>query len=138
MIIGTCNRFGSLPPELKRRFSLGTFFFDLPTAAERVGIWGYYTKKFNLKKEQLMNIDDDGYTGAEIKNCCNIAWRLNCSLAEAANYIVPVAKSAGEEIEKLRMSAEGKFISASTTGFYKRAKSYGVPEAGRKLNVKED
>src|SRR5579885_1973976 len=27
--IATCNSIGTLPPELRRRFTLGTFFFDL-------------------------------------------------------------------------------------------------------------
>jgi hypothetical protein len=81
--------------------------------------------RFQLRKEQMTRVDDDGWTGAEIKNCCNIAWRLNCSLTEAANYVVPVSKSAADEIEKLRQGAEGKFISASTSGFYRRAKSFG-------------
>ena len=32
LFIATCNSIASLPPELRRRFTLGTFFFDLPTA----------------------------------------------------------------------------------------------------------
>jgi len=35
LFIATCNSIASLPPELWRRFTLGTFFFDLPTANER-------------------------------------------------------------------------------------------------------
>lgn len=130
MIVATCNRFGSLPPELKRRFTLGTFFFDLPTGDERAGLWKYYQKSFGLKNKQLAQIDDDGYTGAEIKNACNIAWRLNCNLSEAASYIVPVCKSSADDIEKLRTMAEGKFISASESGFYKRAKTLTSTVAG--------
>jgi AAA+ superfamily predicted ATPase len=37
--IATCNSIGVLPPELRRRFTLGTFFFDLPTKEERDTIW---------------------------------------------------------------------------------------------------
>jgi SpoVK/Ycf46/Vps4 family AAA+-type ATPase len=33
--IATCNLIASLPPELRRRFTLGTFFLDLPTGDER-------------------------------------------------------------------------------------------------------
>jgi hypothetical protein len=36
LFIATCNSIASLPPELRRRFTLGTFFFDLPTALELV------------------------------------------------------------------------------------------------------
>jgi|HubBroStandDraft_5_1064220.scaffolds.fasta_scaffold04957_8 hypothetical protein len=38
VIVGTCNKLNSLPPELRRRFSLGTFFFDLPSEDERDAI----------------------------------------------------------------------------------------------------
>src|ERR1700684_2072783 len=62
--IATCNSIGSLPPELRRRFTLGTFFFDLPTAEERGTIWKIYLKKYGVSGE-LPN--DDGWTGAEIK-----------------------------------------------------------------------
>jgi len=44
LFIATCNSIASLPPELRRRFTLGTFFFDLPTADERETIWGIYLK----------------------------------------------------------------------------------------------
>ncbi len=35
LFIATCNAVAQLPPELKRRFTLGTFFMDLPSAEER-------------------------------------------------------------------------------------------------------
>ena len=47
--IATCNSITSLPPELRRRFTLGTFFFDLPTAEEREVIWQIYLRKLELK-----------------------------------------------------------------------------------------
>ncbi len=133
MIIATCNRFGNLPPELKRRFNLGTFFYDLPTVVARAGLWEYYQNRFKLEKQEVAADDDDGWTGAEIKNACNISWRLNCKLPEASQYVVPVCKSAADEIEKLRTMADGKFISASEFGIYKRAKTM-TPTAGRKLS----
>jgi hypothetical protein len=43
---------------------------------------------------------------------------LSISLRESANYIVPVSRSAGEQIKSLRMQASGKFISASFPGVY--------------------
>jgi hypothetical protein len=116
MWIATCNRFASLTPELKRRFRFGTFFFDLPTSEERVLIWQLYCKKFNVSGE-LPN--DTGWTGAEIRNCCTIAYRLKLSLREAAEFIVPVAQSAAAEIETLRTSANGNFISAGAPGKYR-------------------
>jgi len=40
----------------------------------------------------------EGWTGAEIKECCRKAHRLGMTLAEASRYIVPVSRSAGEQI----------------------------------------
>ncbi len=47
LFIATSNSIASLPPELRRRFTLGTFFFDLPTAEERETIWRIYLKKYD-------------------------------------------------------------------------------------------
>ncbi len=119
LFIATCNSFGAIPPELKRRFTLGTFFFDLPDQTERQAIWKLYLGKYGLDADlSIGKIADDGWTGAEIKQCCDIASRLGCSLAEASTFIVPVAKSAKDTIENLRNQAVGKFISASKPGTY--------------------
>jgi hypothetical protein len=115
LFIATCNSIASLPPELRRRFTLGTFFFDLPTAEERETIWEIYLKKYNVSGD-LPN--DEGWTGAEIKECCRKAHRLGITLTQAARYIVPVSRSAAEQIKALRQMASGKFISASTPGVY--------------------
>lgn len=116
LVVATCNSVATLPPELRRRFNFGTFFFDLPTAEEREIIWKIYHKKYNLPKQPLPN--DDGWTGAEIRMCADLSWRLSIPLTQAANYIVPVAKSAKESIAKLRSEATGRFISASHAGPY--------------------
>ena len=116
LFIATCNSIASLPPELRRRFTLGTFFFDLPTAEERETIWRIYLKKYEVSGDLP---DDEGWTGAEIKECCRRAYRLRMTLAEASRYIVPVSRSAGEQIKALRQMASGKFISASTPGVYR-------------------
>ncbi len=115
LFIATCNSIASLPPELRRHFTLGTFFFDLPTADERETIWGIYLKKYDVSG-QLPN--DEGWTGAEIKECCRKAHHLGITLMQAARYIVPVSRSAAEQIKALRQMASGKFISTSTPGVY--------------------
>ena len=113
--IATCNSITSLPPELRRRFTLGTFFFDLPDAEERESIWGIYREKWGRCGERP---EDEGWTGAEIKECCRKAWRLKLSLEESASYIVPVSRSAADQIESLRRQASGRFLSASRAGVY--------------------
>src|SRR6266487_5348796 len=89
--IATCNSITSLPPELRRRFTLGTFFFDLPSAEEREAIWKIYLAKWTLDGELP---EDEGWTGAEIKECCRKAGRLRLALVSAAQYTVPISKSA--------------------------------------------
>src|SRR4051812_13281349 len=75
--IATCNSIGDLPPELRRRFTLGTFFFDLPDERERKAIWKIWLARYGQKFTPLgPNVADDGWTGAEIKQCCDIAYRL--------------------------------------------------------------
>ena len=118
LFIATSNNINSLPPELRSRFTLGTFFFDLPTQEERSLIWDLYIKKYNLTVEQTDKVEDTDWTGREIKACCNIAYRLNIKLSQAAQYIVPVARSSADKVESLRKQASGKYISASTPGLY--------------------
>src|SRR5437868_10640196 len=113
--IATCNSIGVLPPELRRRFTLGTFFFDLPTKEEREAIWEIYIKRWDLTGERP---DDDRWTGAEIKECCRKAWRLKLSLRQSAEYIVPVSRSAADQIVALRRQASGCFLSASQPGVF--------------------
>jgi SpoVK/Ycf46/Vps4 family AAA+-type ATPase len=128
LFVATCNSIASLPPELRRRFTLGTFFFDLPTADERETIWRIYLKKYGVSGELPT---DEGWTGAEIKECCRKAHRLGITLAQASRYIVPVARSAAEQIKALRQMASGKFISASVPGVYRYEEETAV--AGRRV-----
>lgn len=116
LVIATCNSMAALPPELRRRFKRGTFFFDLPNRSGRMAIWDLYMKKFNLKKQKLP--DDRDWTGAEIEGCCECADDFNCSLVDAANFVVPVAKSAPQMLKYLREMAHGTFISATDGGVY--------------------
>lgn len=131
--IATCNRFGALSPEIKRRFRLGVFYFDLPTLAECAAIWPIWIRKYELAEQPLPS--HAGWTGAEIRQCCDIAWRLNISLADAARYIVPVCKSAAEEIKTLRKQASGKFTSASYAGVYRYEETETAADFSRRIEV---
>jgi SpoVK/Ycf46/Vps4 family AAA+-type ATPase len=120
LFIATCNSIGTLPPELRRRFTLGTFFFDLPNSKERKKIWSIYKEKYALTKDQCDPVSDKGWTGAEIKNACNMAYMLDITLTEAAKYIVPVAIAARQQIEALQNSANGCYIDAGKSGIYRK------------------
>lgn len=129
--IATCNKIAILPTELKRRFTSGIFFFDLPTAEERVMIWNIFLTKYNLYERDENGINqvsghddtlrinfDEGWTGAEIRNCCRLAYRQSITIREASQYIVPVSRSAGKQIESLRREATGSYLSANHPGVY--------------------
>jgi len=126
LFLATCNSVATLPPELRRRFSLGTFFFDLPDPDERAAIWKIYLRKFGMEpvlgatREIFGPVPPDKlWTGAEIRNCCDIADRRGISLAEAAAFVVPVAVANREAIEALRRQASDRYISASRPGLYR-------------------
>lgn len=116
LVIATCNKLASLSPELKRRFTHGTYFFDLPRDEERPDIWAIYMKRFGLPKQAMP--DDTNWTGAEIRNCARRAWRLKITLKEAAEAIIPVATVDPEGIAALRHQAHRRFLSASQRGIY--------------------
>lgn len=130
LVIATCNKITSLPPELKRRFTLGIFFFDLPNKTERAAIWPIYEEKYAVSGTRP---NDEGWTGAEIKECCLKASLLNMTLEESAMYIVPVSKSDPESIANLRKQADGRFISASEPGPYHYGQEESAPTTSRKI-----
>jgi hypothetical protein len=134
LFVATCNSIGSLPPELRRRFTLGTFFFDLPSQEERAQIWKIWLSKFALGAQELPL--DDGWTGAEIRQCCDIADRLGISLVAASDFVVPVSRSASDQIESLRKTASGKFLNASAPGVY-RYEQRAISAQSRKMNIGE-
>lgn len=130
--IATCNSIGALPPELRRRFTFGTFFFDLPDADERRAIWDIYAAKYKTKGPRP---EDEGWTGAEIRQCCDVAAALASPLTEAAQYVVPVSVSARDQIEALRTQASGRFLSASHPGTYVKPSDDVAPTNGRGQRV---
>lgn len=135
--IATCNNLASLPPELRRRFKCGTFFFDLSTKEERDAIWKVHRAKYGVKAGDAQP-DDEGWTGAEIEQCCELAYRLNKPLLHAANYVVPISLSASDRVESLRAQADGKWLSASHLGVYRKEQdAQPVATVGRRINFND-
>jgi len=128
--VATCNDISRLPPEFTRaeRFD-GVFFVELPDADQRKAIWEIYLAEFGLNAEQQRPADSD-WSGAEIKSCCRLAALLGCSLLEAAQNVVPVARTAAEALERLRNWADGRCLSADRGGVYRRTTEV---KAGRKV-----
>lgn len=139
LFLATCNSLQALVPEIRRRFKEATMFFDLPDIEERRAIWNIYLKKFQIPEAKRFRDafsvhdfpDDTGWTGAEIRQCCELAYRLDCTLMEASAYIVPVSKSAADQIETLRTQAHGRFLSASYSGLYDKDRLLAIKAGGR-------
>jgi len=60
--------------------------------------------------------EDTNWTGAEIKSCCGLASLMDVPLVQATQNVVPVAVTAGDEIEGLREGASGRCLSADRAG----------------------
>ncbi len=119
-VVCTSNDIAKLPPEFGRseRFD-GIFFLDLPSLEEKDGIWNLYRQLYGIDSTSR-HPDDTNWTGAEIKSCCRLAALLDVSLAQAAQNVVPVAVTSAESIDRLRIWASGRCLSASTPGIYQR------------------
>jgi SpoVK/Ycf46/Vps4 family AAA+-type ATPase len=129
----TANDISRLPPEFLRAGRLNAIFFvDLPGRLQKDAIWGIYLGKFEIDPGQRRPADAD-WTGDEIRTCCETASLLEIPLLEAAQYIVPVAVTAGESIERLRTWAGGRCLSAERPGLYTRGSDV-AGKSGRKVN----
>ena len=130
--VGTSNDISKLPPEFSRaeRFD-GVFFLDLPSASQKQAIWKIYLGLFGLDPQQPKPLDAD-WTGAEIRSCCRLSALLDVPLLEAAQNVVPVARTACEAVERLRAWASGRCLHADQTGIYAR-NSNPASKSGRKI-----
>lgn len=138
--VASCNKLEVLPPELRRRFKHGIWFFDLPNNEEREAIWRIQLNAYGLPQDSPRPVDD-GWTGAEIRNACELAYSLEITPAEASEYIVPIITSDPESVDKLRKAAAGKWLSASYPGAYRlpglATSSAPAPTRRYASNVKE-
>lgn len=129
-VVCTSNDISKLPPEFSRaeRFD-GIFFLDLPTRAEKDGIWKIFRGRFDISLSEPRP-DDTDWTGAEIRACCRLSALLDVPLTEAAKNVVPVAITAAEQVDRLRTWAGGRCLSASSAGIYGKSESN---KSGRKV-----
>lgn len=117
LFIGTSNAGGNLSAQLVRRFTRrGKWYFPLPTAEERQEIWPIQLAAYGLQEPSGAEgwPDDEGWTGAEIRNCCEYAQASGRSVLQAAQTIIPISQSHPDVIERLEQQAIGKFLNAAT------------------------
>lgn len=91
--IATCNRTEGLPPEIMARFTLGTWEFDKPDKSARGEIWLAHIRQYDLPYESGDTPDDEGWVGRDIRNCCELSWRMGVSLREASRFVGVGGKS---------------------------------------------
>jgi len=116
--VATCNKYETLPPELKRRFRYGIWYTGLPDEKELGAIWDLQRVRYQIPQQYPIP-GGVRYSGADVRNICEIASRLSINLAQAAQYIVPVSVSDPGSIAKLEEAANGRFLSASYPGVYR-------------------
>lgn len=115
--IATCNGLTNLPPEFKRRFKKGTWFCDLPAKPERNKIWDIYFRKLGIR-DRTKPIDE-GWTGAEIRLCCENSHEFEVSLQEASTFMTLTSQSMGDQVDAMREAASGKYLDAQHSGVYR-------------------
>ena len=132
----TANSVWSLPPELIRKGRLDEIFFvDLPEEEERVEILAIHLRKRGRDPERydlrVVAAATDGFSGAELEqvviDALYYAWDEGrdvetADLLKAAGETVPLARTRGEEISKLREWAKTHARPASSAA----ARRYGV------------
>ncbi len=132
-LVATCNDISKLPAEFGRaeRFD-AIWFVDLPGEEQRNAIWAIYLDLFDLDPEQPRP-KDDSWTGAEIRACCRLAALLDVPLMQAAQNVVPVARTAQESVDRLRTWAAGRCLDADRGGIYAGAPNLVGAKPGRKV-----
>ena len=133
-VVCTSNDISTLPSAFTRaeRFD-GVWYVDLPGVAQKRAIWRIYLDKYELDSSQARPVDAD-WSGAEIKACCRLAAMLAVPLVEAAQNVVPVARTAAESVGRLREWASGRCLSADAPGGIYRGATSAVPaKPGRKV-----
>jgi hypothetical protein len=139
--LATSNGIQSLKPELRRRFSCGTWFADLCDPVERKSVLEISMRRFG---HAVAGVDElvsrtDGWSAANLKDLCFVAAMKGCKPAESFQSVIPAARMDPEGLDKLRRDAAGKYNSVSTGQVY--SLTLGVPSsqsfsaAGRRVSV---
>ena len=123
-IAATANDLASLPPEMLRKGRFDEIFFvDLPDAAEREAIFRIH---LGVRRQDPAALDvatlagmTEGFSGAEIEQAVIASLYRSLHkktpltsdvLADEIRQTVPLSVSRREDIERIRISARGRFV----------------------------
>jgi SpoVK/Ycf46/Vps4 family AAA+-type ATPase len=128
-VVATANNVQALPPEMLRKGRFDEIFFvGLPTQEEREAIFNVHLSRLrphNLKQYDLKRLayETPDFSGAEIEQTLIEAMHIGFSqnrdfttddILEAASQIIPLARTAQEQIQSLQhWAASGKARLAS-------------------------
>ncbi len=133
-VVATANNVRSLPPELLRKGRFDEIFFvGLPSQAERKAIFQVHLNRLRSHNLQSYDLDRLAYetpnfSGAEIEQAIIEAMHIGFSqdrdfstedILEAASQIVPLARTAQEQVEALQawaMSGKARLASRRSLG----------------------
>jgi len=131
-VVATANNIAALPPEMLRRGRFDEIFFvGLPSQDERKEIFSVHLGRLrphNLKSYDLGRLayETPDFSGAEIEQILVEAMHIGFSqnrdftsedVLEAASQIIPLARTAQEQIQALQQfAADGKARLASRQG----------------------
>jgi hypothetical protein len=140
----TSNKIDAIPPEFLRAGRWDAIFFvDLPNSAERKTILEMYIKKFGINPNNVPDLK--GWSGAEIEQVCRIARIFqdagdeNCDLGAASEFVIPLSRTRGDEITKIRDWAKNNANPASTrTEDDEKATAESESKGKRMLDVDEN
>ncbi len=122
-VVGAANDLNRIPPELMRKGRFDEIFFvDLPTRAERAGIFAIHLR-FRKQDPAAFDLEalaaaSEGFSGAEIEQAVVAAlYRAlhakgvltTGGVITALRATVPLSVSRREDIGRLRAAAEGRF-----------------------------
>lgn len=126
-VVATANDISQLPPELLRKGRMDEIFFvDLPTAKERKEIISIHLKRKKREPEEfdIVKLADEskGFSGAELEEAIKEALFSafdkereikDEDIIEAIKDTFPLSRTMHETIDKMRIWAKSRAVSAS-------------------------
>ena len=113
----TANEIASLPDAFTRPGCFdGVYFVDLPSVKQREAIWTICLRKYGIEPSQPRP-ECEGWTGAEIDQCCKNARMYKLPLVESV-FFVPICIRQADRIEARRAWANNACLDAEKPGYY--------------------
>ena len=120
LMVATCNREDALTPELRDRFSFGTWYVAPPSDEAQQKMWAWYAARPEYGGRDFGEPPAERhFTGRDISNVVESAYWQGCSLREAARTSnVPIRVAQPKVVADLEERAHGVYLSAHRPGPY--------------------